>query len=205
MTLKEHYSTNSRKSLKPYIKLVILFFIVITISNTYARYSYTKTNTGEVVFAKWNILVNNVNITDSTTNLGTNISLLNSEDNSTNIDSGDECYFDLTINPSTTEVAVSYSINVDLANSNLPSGTNIVKYEKYVNTGVEETLEATQIVNAKSTNIAENISLLDSDNALGDESIRRYRIFFEIPFPIDINKDDELSVSPEIIVKQYID
>ena len=37
MTLKEHYSINSRKSIKPYFKLIILFFILITVSHTYAR------------------------------------------------------------------------------------------------------------------------------------------------------------------------
>ena len=124
MTLKEHYSINSRKSIKPYFKLIIMFFILITVSHTYARYTYTTTNNGVISVAKWYIEIN------GTDNLNNNIRLLNVEDNTTNIDSGDECYFDIIINPSTTEVAISYSILVDLAESNLPSGAKILKYEK---------------------------------------------------------------------------
>lgn len=204
MTLKEHYSINSRKSIKPYFKLIILFFILITVSHTYARYTYTTTNNGVISVAKWHIEINGTEITNATSNLNNNIRLLNVEDNTTNIDSGDECYFDIIINPSTTEVAISYSILVDLAESNLPSGAKILKYEKYVNTGENEEKDKTENINEEMVSIIENIPLPETQTALNNESVRRYRIFCKIPFPTDIDKDEDFTVTPTITVKQYI-
>ncbi len=204
MTLKEHYSINSRKSIKPYFKLIVMFFILITVSHTYARYTYTTTNNGVISVAKWHIEINGTEITNATSNLNSNISLLNAEDNTTNIDSGDECYFDIIINPSTTEVSISYSILIDLAESTLPSGAKILKYEKYVNTGADEELDKTENINAETISILENIVLPETQIALNNESIRRYRIFCKIPFPADIDKDEDFTVTPRITVKQYI-
>lgn len=204
MTLKEHYSINSRKSVKPYFKLIVMFFILITVSHTYARYTYTTTNNGVISVAKWHVEINDTEITNATSNLSSNIRLLNVEDNTTNIDSGDECYFDIIINPSTTEVAISYSILVDLAESNLPSGAKILKYEKYVNTGANEKLDKTENINEEMVSILENVKLPETQIALNNESIRRYRIFCKIPFPTDIDKDEEFTVTPRITVKQYI-
>lgn len=204
MTLKEHYSISSRKSIKPYFKLIVLFFILITVSHTYARYTYTSTNNGVITIAKWHIEINGTEITNATSNLNNNIRLLNVEDNTTNIDSGDECYFDIIINPSTTEVAISYSILVDLAESNLPSGTKILKYEKYVNTGANEERDKTEDINEETVSIIENIPLHETQIALNNESIRRYRIFCKIPFPTDIDKDEDFTATPRITVKQYI-
>ena len=205
MTLKEHYSINSRKSIKPYFKLIIMFFILITVSHTYARYTYTTTNNGVISVAKWYIEINGTEITNATSNLNNNIRLLNVEDNTTNIDSGDECYFDIIINPSTTEVAISYSILVDLAESNLPSGAKILKYEKYVNTGANEELAGPEnIINAEMVSITENVTLPETQIALNNELVRRYRIFCKIPFPTDIDKDEDFTATPRITVKQYI-
>ncbi len=204
MTLKEHYLINSRKSIKPYFKLIILFFILITFSQTYAKYTYTAANNGVISVAKWHIEVNGEEITNTTNTLNSNIRLLNSEDDTINIDSGDECYFDVIINPSTTEVAISYLISVNLAESNLPIGTKILKYEEYINTGVNEELYKIEDINEETVSILENITLPETQNSLNNESIRRYRFFCKIPFPTDIDKDEDLTVLPKITVKQYI-
>ena len=201
MTLKEHYKFHTRKSIKPYFKLIILFFIAITVSHTFGRYTYTTTNQGTVAVAKWNVKINGEEITDG---VAGNISLLNAEDNTTNIDSGDECYFDVTINPTATEVAVFYSISVDLDESNLPDGTKIVRYEKYTNIGENEELSNTENVNEKTVSISENITLNATQSALDDTSVRRYRIYCKIPFPIDIEKNDEYTLTPHITVKQLV-
>ena len=205
MTLKEHYSISSRKSIKPYFKLIVLFFILITVSHTYARYTYTSTNNGVISIAKWHIEINGTEITNGATNLNSNIALLNVADDTTNIDSGDECYFDIIINPSTTEAAISYSIVVDLAESNLPSGTKILRYQKYVNTGANEEPDGSEsTINAGTVSITENIALPETQVALNNAAIRRYRIFCKIPFPADIDKDDDFTAVARITVKQYI-
>ena len=205
MTLKEHYAINRRKSIKPYIKLSIwLFIFLITVSHTFARYTYTTTNNGTISIAKWHIVINGEEITNGMNSLSNNIELLNVEGGTNNIDSGDECYFDIIINPKTTEVSVSYSISIDLAESNLPNGTQILNYKKYINTGTNEELSETENVNSTQLLITENIVLPDGQLALNNQSIRRYRIYCKIPFPIDIEKDSEYTLTPNIIVKQYI-
>lgn len=204
MKLKEHYSFNSRKSIKPYLKLIVMLFMFTTISYSFCSYTYTTTNNGVISIAKWYIEINGEEVKNGASGLGKNISLLNVEDNTTDIDSGDECYFDITINPVTTEVSISYSISIDLEESNLPNGTKILKYEKYTNTGENEQLDKTENVNAKTVSIAENIALPEMQIALDNTSIRRYRIYCKIPFPADIEKGNNFTVTPQITVEQYI-
>ena len=205
MTIKEHYSINSRKSIKPYFRLVFwLSIFIITVSQTFARYTYTTTNNGTISIARWHIEINGEEITNGMNNLNNNIELLNTKDNTTNIDSGDECYFDIIINPSTTEVSFSYSISVDLKESNLPSGTQILKYEKYVNSGANEELNNTIDINSTNLSITENMLLPEEGIALNNESIRKYRVYCKIPFPIDIDINTLYTVTPTITVMQYI-
>lgn len=204
MNLKEHYSFNSRKSIKPYLKLIVMLLMFTTISYTFCSYTYTTINNGKIHIAKWYIEINGEEVKNGASALGKNISLLNSKDNTTNIDSGDECYFDITINPVKTEVAIFYTISLELEESNLPNGTKILKYEKYTNTGENEQLEKTENVNAKTVSIVENIILPAKQTALDNTSIRRYRIYCKIPFPADIEKGNNFTVTPQITVEQYI-
>lgn len=204
MTLKEHYSFNSRKSIKPFLKLIILVFILIDISYALGSYEDKTTNNGVISISKWHIEINGEEVTNETSGLGENISLLNVEDNTTEIDSGDECYFDIIINPATTEVAISYAISIDLDESNLPDGTNILRYEKYTNIEENEQLDKTEDVNAKTVSITENVALPENQLALDNTSIRRYRIYCKIPFPTDIEKGNSFTVTPQITVEQYI-
>ncbi len=204
MTLKEHYLTNRRKSIKSYFKLIVIFFVIITFSYTFTRYTGTMANNGAITVAKWHIEINGEEISSLTSSLNSNIDLLNVADNTTNIDSRDECYFDIIIDPSTTEVAVSYSISVDLATSNLPIGTKILRYEKFVNTGVNEVSEGVVTVNDEDVSVSESIMLSGAQTALSSDSIRRYRFYCKIPFPIDVTQNDSYVVTPVISVEQYI-
>ena len=126
MTLKEHYKYHSRKSLKPYMRLLLLFTIVIVCSSTISRYTSGATVDGLINIAKWSIIINGVEITNTSNQLDMNIDLFNVKDDKTNISLGDECYFDITLNPMTTEVAISYTIDINLENSNLPNASSYV-------------------------------------------------------------------------------
>lgn len=204
MGLKQHYGITRRKRLKPYLKFFAFVFIIITISHTFSKYAYTSVNNGMLSIAKWHITINGEEITREKNTLSGNMQLLNVTDNTTNIDSGDECYFDIIINPATTEVAVSYSVFIDLDKSNLPNGTKILKYEKYTNTNENEKLNASTNVNDKKLELSENIILSESQTALDNTSIRRFRIYCKIPFPADINEGNIFVITPDINVKQYI-
>ena len=205
MTLKEHYRFKRRKSLKLYIKMFILIAIIIAIIPTFSKYTNMLSVNSLIPIAKWSIKINDVPVTSTSAG---SISLLNVEDDSTQIDSGDTCYFEITIDPSTTEVSVSYDIEVDLENdSNLPTGTIIEKYEKYTYTNNTETLSSTTNVNDTSISlkpISENIMLPNTQTTLDSSSKVKYKFYCKIPFPTNITKNAAFTVTPYILVEQFI-
>ena len=204
MSLKKHYLISSRRSIKPYFKLIIMFCLLITVSKTFARYTYVAINSETVAVTKWNIVINGENIADLDDSLNANIELLNVKDDTTNIDSGDVCYFDIIINPELTEVSISYSILIDLEKSNLPNETKILKYEKFINADENEELSKTENINDKTVSISEIINLPETQKVLDKNAIRRYRVYCEIPFPAEFEKDDVFTITPQIILEQYI-
>ncbi len=58
MTLKEQYKFHSRKSAKPLVNLFLLIFLILTISNTFAKYSNITENNALMETAKWSIAIN---------------------------------------------------------------------------------------------------------------------------------------------------
>lgn len=206
MTLKEHYKYHSRKSIKPYSRLLLLFVLVIACSGTISRYTSGAAVSGLVNIAKWSIIINDEEITNTSNQLDMDINLLNAKDDTTNISLGDECYFDITINPTTTEVAISYSIDINLENSNLPNGSIIEKYQKYVNTGENETINKTE-ENIDGTNISftEEIYLPENETSLDNTSVRRYRVYCKLPSTAESIETAEIYINPQITVKQLIE
>lgn len=205
MTLKEHYRFNRRKSIKPYIKFFILIILVMSVSPTFSKYTNMSRANSALSTAKWLIKINNEIVTSETDTLINSIDLLNVDDNTTRIDSDDTCYFELTIDPAATEVAISYSISVDLTtSSNLPEGTKILMYEKYTYTNNIETLDSSTNLNTTSASITGNIMLPHAQGTLSSTSKVKYKFYCKLPFPIDITQNDTYSISPNISVEQYI-
>ena len=161
MTLKERYKFHSRKSIKPYTKLVLLIFLVITMSQTFARYSENGDSDAGIHVAKWSIAINNEQVDENTESLTQAIQLVNAENGTTKVDAGDDCYFDIIINPDETEVSISYSISVDLESQDttLPTGTKIVKYEQYNGTSSEP---------ASTTNVDNTSVTIENDVVLNE-------------------------------------
>jgi hypothetical protein len=204
MRLKDHYKFHSRKSLKPYKSLLLLVLFTITIFHTFGRYSSISTANSAFDIAKWLLKINEEKIESSTSNLSSSIKLVNSADGTTNIDVGDECYFDIIINPDSTEVDVKYIISIDLedSNSTLPAGTIIKKYEKY-NVSNSKLL-FTANVNNTSITIEDNINLENKEIELKDTDSVKYRIYCQMPDFADLVKNQRLSVKPSIIVQQIL-
>ena len=207
MTLQEHYKFHSRKSLKPYFRLILLVFVAVSLYYTFASYLDEGGSTSSMHVAQWSVYVNNERLSTTNSNsLSQSIQLINSADGTTKIDAGDECYFDITINPRYTEVAVSYSITLDLTSSTsstLPEGTIIEKYLAYIGTEDDEGTET--VVNDDNLSISEDVTLSQSQHSLGSDSFRKYRIYCKLPRAIDCVKDQEYWVKPRIVVQQYID
>ena len=191
------------KRIKSFIKILLLIVLAFALFPALAKYLSTASGNSDINIAKWSIVINGETITNSTNQLSNSINLLNSADDTTNIDAGDECYFDLVINPSTTEVSIEYSISVDVLaqTCTLPQGTVIEKYEKY--SGSSNTFISSTNVNDTDVTISENI-LLSNRQPLGNSDIRKYRIFFTIPNYLDVVQGQEYKIIPEITVRQYI-
>jgi hypothetical protein len=183
--------------------LVLLIVTTITIFHTYGRYISDTIFDYSVQLAKWSIIINDEVITNNTNMLNNSIDLINSSNNTTYLEAGDECYFDITINPTSTEVAISYSIEIDLTSGNnkLPTGTKIEKYELY--TGDLFTLDSTVNIDSSSVAISDIINLTDRQ-ALDSNSIRKYRIYCLLPNDAIISNGETFEVNPTITLKQYI-
>lgn len=203
MTLKEHYKFHSRKSIKPYMVLVLLILLTITIFHTFGGYTATGNGAATIGAAKWLLNINGEQISSNTSSLSSPIQIINSNDGTNNIDIKDECYFDITVNPATTEVAVTYTISINVADSNstLPEGTTIKKYEKYNSSN--SNLISTTNVNSTSVTISDDINLVN-DTALSANQAVKYRVYCQMPNYADLVKSDTIGIVPQILVKQIV-
>lgn len=202
MTLQEHYKFHSRKSIKPYFCLLLLIIFGITAFFTLARYISSAVTEWSSTIAKWHIVINEQEITNDVTTIS-NVRLINTVGGTSNFKAGDTCYFDITINPTETEVSFSYTIAIDLTagENHLPDETQITEYKMFV--GESDTATSTTIVNASSTEITEDLKLTQKQ-ALDSQSIHRYRVYCTIPEEATIEAGKTFEVKPIITLEQII-
>ena len=203
MTLQEHYKFHSRKSIKPFN--AFCFFIVFCLSLIYtsSRYTSSFSSNLSLSIAKWSVAINGEYIDANKTELNNSIYLKNIEDESAYIKAGDECYFDIIIDASLTEVSISYLIAIDLSlgNNHLPNNSIIQRYELYK--GDSYIYDSTTTVNATTVNISDNYNL-DNKQALDENNILKYRIYCSIPNNVNIIEGQTFEIHPVISVQQYI-
>ena len=105
----------------------LLAFIALSIclclmSSTYSRYVADTTSNVDVLFAKWQILVNTIDITDGT---NSSISFTPVMDANTNVANNviaptSKGHFDVNIDPTNVDVSFKYDIALSIANENAP-------------------------------------------------------------------------------------
>ena len=203
MRLERRLKKVGLKNIKVFVKILLIIVLTLALFPALAKYLSTASGNSNINIAKWSIVINGETISSSTNQLSNTINLLNSTDDTTDIGAGDECYFDLIINPSTTEVSISYNITVDVLaqTCTLPEGTVIKKYEKY--TGDNYTFTSSIPVNDTDISISEDIHLTNNQ-ALGNSDIRKYRIFFQLPDYLNVTQGQEYKIVPTVTVRQYI-
>lgn len=105
----------------------ILVFISLAISlclmsSTYSRYVAGTTGNIDVLFAKWQILVNNTDVTSNSSSTITFAPVI--EENqyvaANVIAPSSKGYFDININPTNVDVSFKYSINLGIQNETAP-------------------------------------------------------------------------------------
>lgn len=117
---------------KKFKLLIVIFCLAISfslISNTYSRYVASSEGNVEVSFAKWEILVNN---TDITNNTSSSITFNPTIEHSNNVADGKLApsstgYFDIQIDPSNVDVSFKYKIDLDIDSEDIPD-LMITKY-----------------------------------------------------------------------------
>ena len=108
------------------LRLLIVFAsLSVTLgfmSNTYSRYVADTTGDIKIGFAKWQIAVNENDISDNTVSTINITPTMNANDNvdSNTIAPSSSGYFDIVIDPTNVDVSFDYSISIDLLNENMP-------------------------------------------------------------------------------------
>ena len=104
------------------ILIISLSLSLSLMSNTYSRYVASTTGDLEVVFAKWQILVNETDITNNNSSQISLIPIIEENENikSNTIAPSSKGYFDIIIDPSNVDVSFNYNITLDYENEDLP-------------------------------------------------------------------------------------
>lgn len=162
------------KRLKVLIVFISLSLSLCLMSNTYSRYVANTTGNVEVLFAKWQILINE---TDITNNSESNITITpvieaNQYTASNTVAPSSTGYFDIEVDPTNVDVSFDYSINLELDDKNLPD-LMITKYsiiDKNNNIGKATTLNS-NVINGT----------MNYDNSIKDFKFETFsiRVYFE--------------------------
>ena len=109
-------------------------------SNTYSRYVADATGNLEVLFAKWQILVNGQDVEDQTTSSIKLTPVIDANDNVAQgkIAPSSKGHFDIVINPENVDVSFEYAIQLAVLNENMPD-IMVTKYSILDNDYVEGT------------------------------------------------------------------
>lgn len=114
-----------KKNVLTILCIISICITVITIGVTYSKYVDEATGTVENNVARWNIKLNNTDITNGNTyNFVINNIAINGNQNVAEgkIAPGMSGYFDINIDPSNTDVSVKYELTIDPENF---EGSNI--------------------------------------------------------------------------------
>ena len=160
--------------------LFIIASLALTLSlmsNTYSRYVANTTGNLDMLFANWQILVNENDILDETSSSIqiTPVILENEHISQNKVAPSTQGYFDINIDPTNVDVSFDYQIDIEVLNENLPD----LMITKYAILDSDYT-EGDEII----TNTLENNRLNGSliyQNDIEDYSFEPFtiRIYFE--------------------------
>lgn len=120
---------NIVKKLRFVIVLISFSICLCFMSTTYSKYVAGTTSDIEVLFAKWQILVNNVDITSNTSSTVSFLPTIEENEYvaSNKLAPTSKGYFDINIDPTNVDVSFKYTVNLNILNENIPD-LMITKY-----------------------------------------------------------------------------
>lgn len=165
--------------LKKFKILLVIASLATTLSlmsNTYSRYVASSTGNVEVEFAKWQILVNETDIsTNNTSNITFEPTIEKNENVADNkMAPSSTGYFDIEIDPTNVDVSFKYSIDLDIDNENIPD----LVITKYTIIPESQTDKDVVVYNSLENNKLENI-LTYNNSPFEKFTIRVYFQWYE--------------------------
>lgn len=165
-------------------KKICFIFLLISasismclMSNTYSRYVSDTTGNIDILFAKWQILVNQNDITSASSSEISFEPIIEANDNvkTATMAPTSKGYFDIDVDPSNVEVSFNYTINLSIENENIPDLV-ITKYAILPEDYTEG--DEVDVINLETTVIT---NTLDFDNTTEDFSFKPFtvRVYFE--------------------------
>ena len=147
--------------------LFIIASLALTLSlmsNTYSRYVANTTGNLDMLFANWQILVNENDILDETSSSIqiTPVILENEHISQNKVAPSTQGYFDINIDPTNVDVSFAYQIDIEVLNENLPD----LMITKYAILDSDYT-EGDEII----TNTLENKKIVDYKGIVTGESL----------------------------------
>ncbi len=160
----------------------ILAFISLSIclglmSTTYSRYVADTTGSIDVLFAKWQFLVNNVDITSDSESSITFVPVIEENEHiAPNVVApSSKGYFDIEINPTNVDVSFKYTINLEIENEDIPD-LMITKYAFIPEAYIEG--DPLDVITLEDNVITDNLIFDKNDEEFQFETFT-IRIFFE--------------------------
>src|SRR5574344_148765 len=126
----EELSVSTKKKIKVFIALLSLLYCVSLIQTTYAKYVTAADATTNIAIARWNVLVNNQDIKNSS-NFSSNVKpVFTGNDNIADgyIAPTSTGYFDITLDGTSTDVSFSYTITIENTSDQPIKDLKIVNY-----------------------------------------------------------------------------
>ena len=177
------------KKIKILLVIASLALTLSLMSNTYSRYVAGATGNLDMVFAKWQILVND---TDITGNNSSAINLVPVIDENANVATNKiapstKGHFDIAIDPSNVDLSFDYAINLSVTNDDMPD-LMITKYAILD----EDYIDSDEITTTPIDNNMINGSL-DYNNEVENFAFEPFtiRVYFEWYEGVDEQMTDE--------------
>lgn len=131
------------KRFKILLIIISLSLALCFMNNTYSRYVASTNGKVEAIFAKWQILVNNNNITNNSVSEINLTPIIETNENvkANTIAPSSKGYFDIFIDPTNVDISFTYTIKLSVVNENMPD-LLITKYSIIEDKDEEEVIVA---------------------------------------------------------------
>ncbi len=168
---------NMLKKARYILAFISLSICLCLMSSTYSRYVADTTGNIDALFAKWQILVSNIDITSNSDTSITFVPIIEENEYvaSNVVAPSSKGYFDIDINPTNVDVSFRYLINLEIENENIPD-LIMTKYSILPDDYVEG--DPLEVIDLDGSSISDTLNF-DKNNELFRFKTFTIRVYFE--------------------------